>query len=61
VRLGFDGWQRTADIDTRDTTLGLHVADVPSANLRAGGRVEFTFFWTDSARWQGRNYEVAVR
>jgi hypothetical protein len=26
-----------------------------------GGRIRFTFFWTDAWRWEGRDFEVAVR
>jgi hypothetical protein len=61
VRFGTDGWQRVDEVATGDSTLGLHVADIPSAPLRPGQRIQFTIYWTGSSSWEGRNYEVRIR
>jgi glucoamylase len=61
VHCGVDGWQRASDIATQVTALGLHVADLPSAPLRGGQRLDFTFLWTRTNAWEGRNYRVDVR
>lgn len=60
VHMGVNGWQDIQDIDTEDTGLGVYVAQLPTASLKAGDSVEFTFLWTESNTWEGRNYEVAV-
>jgi glucoamylase len=61
VRCGTDGWQGTTDLRTRESGLGLHVAELPTAALREGQRVDMTFFWTGSNRWEGRDYAVEIR
>ena len=61
VHWGIDGWQQVSDIPTRDFGLGLHVADLPSASLHDGQRVDLTLFWTASKRWDGRDYRIDVR
>jgi glucoamylase len=55
-----DGWQTVQDMATRDTGIGVHVADLPTADLAAGASIEFTFYWPQAQRWEGTNYSVAV-
>jgi len=61
VHCGTDGWQQVADIPTRESGLDFHMADMQTAPLREGQRVDMTFFWTGSNRWEGRNYAVEIR
>ena len=49
-----------SDADTRDTGLGVHVADLPVAALTAGETIEFTFLWLDTQTWEGRDHAVRV-
>jgi glucoamylase len=60
VHWSFDGWKTTADTMTRDTGLGIHVADLPSEQLAVGQEIVFTFFWGDEQRWEEHNYSVLV-
>jgi glucoamylase len=60
VHWSADGWQTTQDAQTRDTRLGVFAADLPTRDLPAGARVEFTFDWLSAARWEGQNYAVQV-
>jgi glucoamylase len=60
VRWSADGWRTVAETPTRDTTLGIHVADLPTSALPAGGEVRFTFFWPGERRWEGRDFSVGV-
>jgi len=55
-----DGWQATQDVATRRTDLGLYVADIATSKLASGSQVLFTFFWTDSSRWEGENFSVQI-
>jgi glucoamylase len=56
-----NGWQDVQRTGmTLENTLGLWFADLPTTKVPAGARVEFTFFWEEGQRWEGRNFEVAV-
>ena len=61
IRISLDGWRTSTDIDARDTTLGVWVADIAeSARLAPGANVDFTFWWPEVGRWEGQDYRVAV-
>lgn len=60
VHWSIDGWKTAHDTDTRDTGLGIHTLDLPTASLPAGGQAAFTFFWPKENRWEGQDYSVTV-
>jgi glucoamylase len=60
VHWSVDNWHTVHDTATRDTTLGVHVADLDTLSLHAGDRVDFTFYWPDEARWEGTDFLVCV-
>ena len=60
VRWTIDNWRTAHDSDTRDTGLGIHVLDLPTASLPPGAEAVFTFFWPNENRWEGTDYRVAV-
>ena len=60
VHWSVDGWRTVRDTATRDTGLGVHCADLPTADLPSGGMADFTFFWIEAARWEGGDFSVAV-
>jgi glucoamylase len=54
-----DEWQTEKDTPSIATTLGVEFADIPiAASQRAPLR--FTFFWTISNSWEGRDFLVSV-
>ena len=55
-----DNWRTVRDSPTRDTTLGVHVADLETLSLRIGDRVELTFYWPDADRWEGVDFVICV-
>ncbi len=56
-----DHWASTNRTDTANNiTLDLWFADLPTENCRGGSVIEFTFFWKEAQRWEGRNYSVVV-
>ena len=62
IRISLDGWRTSTDLEARDTTLGVWVADIgESARLAPGARVDFTFWWPEVGRWEGQDYRVDVR
>jgi glucoamylase len=60
VHWSIDGWKSAHDTDTRDTGLGVHTLDLPTASLQVGGEVVFTFYSPAEQRWEGTDYSVAV-
>jgi glucoamylase len=60
VHWSADGWQTAHDTETRDTGLGIHIADLPTEGLPPETRVVFTFHWIESSNWAGVDYEVLV-
>ncbi len=60
VHWSADNWKTVTDVKTVDSGLGLHYADLPTSKLPVGGKVIFTFFWSDAGKWEGTNWEVAV-
>ena len=61
VRYTLDDWRTWADIDARDTGVGVWVVDLSGSDrLPTGAAVEFTPWWPDSGRWEGRNLRVTV-
>jgi len=54
-----DEWRSMTVTSSSPTALGIEFVDVPiSASQQAP--IRFTFFWTSTNRWEGRDYEVAV-
>jgi glucoamylase len=60
VRWSADGWRTARDEATRDTGLGVHVADLPTGALPHGCAVTFTFRWPQVDRWEGTDFFVTV-
>jgi glucoamylase len=60
VRCGTNGWQAILNIDTDAIGLGLHVAELPSADLTVGQRIVFTIYWLHQRAWEGRDFEITV-
>ncbi len=55
-----DGGHTTHEVRTRDTELGLHLADLATSGLSAGDQVVFTFRWLEEGQEEGRDFEVQV-
>ncbi|MCE5228629.1 glycoside hydrolase family 15 protein [bacterium] len=57
-----DGW---ASVNQTKTTamssLHLEYVDLPTDRLAAGSTIEFTFFWEQAQRWEGRNFEISIQ
>jgi glucoamylase len=60
VHWSVDSWRTVHDVETRDTTLGVHVADLETLCLRMGDRVDFTLYWQDAKRWEETDFLVCV-
>jgi glucoamylase len=60
VHWSSDAWQTAGDVDSRDAGVGMHLADLPTGEIRPGAEVVFTFRWPDSGRWEGVDFRVRV-
>ena len=54
-----DEWQTPTDSLSSTTTLGVEFVDVPIPTAQQAP-IRFTFYWTATERWEGRDYVVAV-
>ena len=60
VHWSTNAWKTSHDSRTRDTGLGVHVADLDTATLNSNDTIELTFHWTGPDRWEGKNFAVSV-
>jgi glucoamylase len=60
VHWGVNDWQHVADLETHDTGLGVHAAQLPVTGMAAGTRIQFTFFWWQEQAWDAERYEVVL-
>jgi len=58
VHWTLDEWKAAHDSPTRDTGLGVFVAELPTKSLPPGRTVVFTFYWPEEDRWEGENFQV---
>lgn len=59
IRWTVDRWITTNEITTRDTGLGMHVADLVTNNFKDVD-ILFTFFWQDAQCWENKNFSVHI-
>ena len=56
-----DGWSTVNHLDaTEISALRLWSADLPTKVCAEGAVIEFTFYWKEAQRWEGRNYSTVV-
>ncbi len=60
VHWTIDNWQTAHDLETRDTKLGVYVADLPAHQLPAAGELAFTFYWPETNRWEGKDFYIST-
>jgi glucoamylase len=60
IRWSADGWKTAENTDSRDTDIGMYVADLPIRSLAAGARIVFTIYWLDAGNWEGKDFSVGV-
>jgi glucoamylase len=60
VHWSIDDWKSSQDTNTRDTGFGTYILDLPTTSLPAGSKVDFTFYWPQENRWEGKDYSVTV-
>jgi glucoamylase len=61
LRWTADDWASAHDSVSQTNGLDIDYVDVTQLATTSGMVIEFTFFWLDANRWEGRNYLIAVR
>jgi glucoamylase len=61
VHWSVDEWRTVRDTSSRDTTLGVHISDLDTRDLRGGDRVHLTFYWPEGNRWEGTDFLVCIK
>ena len=61
IRWSTDEWATEKEHDTHDSTLGVHVADLPTRRLKAGTTIHFKIYWLNQERWEETDYAVEIR
>jgi glucoamylase len=57
-----DGWQSQHDTDSSANALQIDFVDLPSAvSSSTNVCIRFTFFWLNSNRWEGQDYDVTIQ
>lgn len=60
IRWTNDKWKTFCDMSTKDTGLGIHVADLPTKDLPPGRKIQFTFHWKEASKWEDVDFLVKV-
>jgi glucoamylase len=58
VHWSTDGGKTVQQTESRDTGLGLWVADLPPGVPEVGRQIVFTFYWPDNDRWEGQHFRL---
>lgn len=60
VHWSVDGWRTIQDTPTKDSGLGIHFADLDTAELKRGDAIVFTLYWSAEDRWECVDYDLVV-
>ncbi len=55
-----DEWKTVNDVDLFDDGLGIYSHEFSPDELKAGATLKFTFYWTEAAHWEGRDFSIAI-
>jgi glucoamylase len=61
LRWTSDHWASVHDSASHANSLDIDHVDLSELATTSGMLIEFTFFWLDANRWEGRNYVITVR
>jgi glucoamylase len=61
VRWSMDEWATEKEHNTHDSTLGVHVADLPTRHLKTGTTIQFKIDWLDEEHREETDYTVEIR
>jgi glucoamylase len=60
VHWTFNQWDSVEDTRAIQVDRALYAAELPTAHLKPGSRVQFTFYWPQAGRWEGEDFLVHI-
>lgn len=54
-------WVTINDTELFDDGLGIYSHEFAPGELKPGEALEFTFYWTEANRWEGRDFTIAIK
>jgi len=60
IRWSADDWSTEKEHKSYDSTLGVHVVDLPTRRLKTDTTIRFTIYWLDEERWEGQDYTIRI-
>jgi len=60
IRWTTDDWATYREMVTFDSGVGVHYADLGTAQLEYGQKINYTFFWTEPETWENKNYQLHI-
>lgn len=59
LHIGINGWQDPVDIQSEHVGFNFYSVHMP-ANLMKANRLDFTFFYPEEGRWEGKDYSIQL-
>lgn len=56
-----DDWKTVHDSGSTQNSLQINYVDLNDVVLATGTSIRFTFLWTESQHWEGRDYLITVK
>jgi glucoamylase len=60
VHWSTDDWTTSHDSTTKKNAFGIHLADLPIAEVDPGASLVFTFFWLDAGHWENMDFTIVI-
>ncbi len=60
VRWTYDDWKTYHDVNTLDTGVGVHYADLSTEKLDHNHKIIYTFYWQEAGNWENKNYTLSI-
>lgn len=60
VHWSSDHWKTIHDTETKTNKLGIYYVNLPTQELNENQQIDFTFFWKETQRWEGKDLQVSV-
>jgi glucoamylase len=60
IHWSINNWEEVSETKTRDTGIGIHLADILTSSLKTDELIHFTFFWSEANHWEEENFTVKV-
>jgi glucoamylase len=60
VHWSSDNWATVHDSKTAQNAFGIHLVELPVAEVAPGHMIAFTFLWLDAGRWENVDFSVGI-